>query len=108
MPHALSPMDVPEFSTHEEALLAAERAFLPPNCEWDLNHTRVSWDAVKQVLTRFGALPTTMHFGATELDLQQGEVRFTDQDHRDGADFLLHRAPLPEAWLTRLRALVGT
>lgn len=101
-------MDVPDFGSQEAALLAAERAFLPRGCEWELSSTKVTWDPQRQLLTRIGALPTTMHFGATELDLVAKEVRFVDQDHRDGGDFVVHRAPLPEAWLTRLRALVGT
>jgi hypothetical protein len=36
-------------------------------------------------------------------------VRFLDEDHRDGGDFIAHRAsrPAPEAWVVKLRALAG-
>jgi hypothetical protein len=98
-------MNEPTFSTREEALEAAERTFLPAGTEWTTNTLQVKWTPEKQLLTRFGALPTTLHFGSTELDLTAGEVRFVDQDHRDGGDFVVHRARLPETWLTRLRAL---
>jgi hypothetical protein len=98
-------MTEPTFTTREEAVLAAELAFLPPGIDWDLTMPEVTWEPERQLLTHFGALPATLHFGATELDLRQGEVRFVDQDHRDGADFVVHRAALPEAWLTRLRSL---
>jgi len=98
-------IDEPTFTTRAEAVLAAERVFLPPGTSWALTMPEVAWDPQAQLLTHSGALPTTLHFGRMELDLKQGEVRFVDEDHRDGGDFVMHRAPLTEAWLTRLRAL---
>lgn len=98
-------IDEPAFTTRQEAVLAAERAFVPTDLRWELTMPEVSWDAHSQVLTHAGALPTTLHFGRMELDLRAGEVRFIDEDHRDGGDLVVHRAPLPEPWLTRLRAL---
>lgn len=98
-------MNEPVFTTREEALTAAERTFLPAGTEWTTNLLRDAWNAETELLTRFGALPTTLHFGSTEIDYRKGEVRFIDQDHRDGGDFLVHRAPLPLAWLLRLRGL---
>ena len=98
-------IDEPTFTTREEAVLAAEGAFLPPGTTWALTMPEVAWDPARQLLTYSGALPTTLHFGVMELDLQKGEVRFVDEDHRDGRDYVMHRAPLPEAWLARLRTL---
>lgn len=98
-------IDEPTFTTRNEAVLAAERAFIPADLTWELTMPEVSWDAQSQLITHAGALPTTLHFGRMELDLSKGEVRFIDEDHRDGGDLVVHRAPLPEAWLTRLRTL---
>jgi hypothetical protein len=101
-----SAMSGPVFTTREEALIEAERVFFPSSLSWDIAPADVSWTPELQLLRRHGALPTPMHFGATELDLAKGEVRFVDQDHRDGGDFVVHCAPLPQAWLDRLRTLV--
>lgn len=94
-----------QFSTREEALVEAEKVFLPAGTEWTTNVLSQGWNAARSVLSRHGALPTTMHFGLMELDVVAREVRFTDQDHRDGGDFVIHRAPLSEAWITRLLTL---
>jgi hypothetical protein len=95
----------PTFTTREEAVLAAERAFLPPGLDWELTMPTVAWDPERQLLTRSGALPTTLHFGVMELDLRAGEVRFVDEDHRDAGELVVHRAALPQDWLSRLRSL---
>lgn len=98
-------MSEPFFNTREEALVEAEKTFLPAGTEWTTNVLKNEWNAERQVLSRFGALSSTMHFGLMELDLATNEVRFVDQDHRDGGDFVIHRAALPLSWVTRLRAL---
>lgn len=95
----------PSFASREDALLWIEAKFGPPDDPWDLTMPRVSWSAEDELLTRFGALPMTMHFGLTEVDLRAGLARFWDQDHRDGGDDLVHSAELPESWIERIRAL---
>jgi hypothetical protein len=102
-PEALS--DIPPFATRDEAARVIQVLFAPPIEVWDLTMPRVTWSPEEELLTRFGALPRTMHFGLMEVDLRAGEVRFWDQDHRDGADDLLLRAVLPQAWADRIRAL---
>jgi hypothetical protein len=81
-PEALS--DIPPFATRDEAARAIQVLFAPPIEVWDLTMPRVTWSPEEELLTRFGALPRTMHFGLMEVDLRAGEVRFWDQDHRDG------------------------
>ncbi len=98
-------MSEPTFSTREEALVEAEKRFLPAGADWTTNVLKDDWNAERQQLSRFGALSSTMHFGLMQLDLVAHEVRFIDQDHRDGGDFVIHRAPLPASWVARLKAL---
>lgn len=98
-------MSEASFSTREEALVEAEKAFLPAGTEWTTNVLEDTWNPERQVLSRFGALSSTMHFGLMVLDLVANEVRFVDQDHRDGGDLVIHRAPLSADWVARLRAL---
>jgi hypothetical protein len=99
-------MNEPHFTTRTDALTLAEAVFRPADLEWTTNTIEDKWDAYRQVVSRFGALPTTMNFGLMELDLIANEVRFIAQDHKGGGDFLMHRAPLPPAWVTRLRTIV--
>ena len=98
-------MNEPHFTNRADALTQAEHEFLPAGMDWNTNILKEEWDAYRQVLYRVGALPSTMHFGMLELDLINNEVRFIDQDHRDGYDSVIHRAPLPPAWVTRLRTI---
>jgi hypothetical protein len=100
-----APSDVPPFATRDEATRKIEVLFAPPIEEWDLTMPSVTWSPDEELLTRFGALPRTMHFGLMEVDLRAGEVRFWDQDHRDGGDDLLLTAELPESWIEGIRAL---
>lgn len=100
----------PRFTTRAEALTEAQAALLPADCgaRWGpLTAPRDTWRSDRRVLERFGALPQTMHFGCLELDLAAREVRFVDQDHRDGGDLVVHRAPLPPEWVERLARLEG-
>lgn len=90
--------------TLSAALDDVERTFRPAS--WDVTYTKDEAQPEKRLLRRFGALPQTMHFGLMEVDLAASEVRFIDQDHRDGGDFLVHRAPLPPDWSARLSRLL--
>ncbi len=98
-------MNEPHFTTRTDALTLAEATFRPHDLVWTTNTIEDRWDAYRQVVSRFGALPTTLNFGLMELDLIANEIRFISEDHLGGGDFLLHRAPLPPAWVTRLRTI---
>jgi hypothetical protein len=94
------------FTTRADALTLAEAVFKPKDLEWTTHTIEDRWDEKRQVVTRFGALPTKCNFGSMELDLIANEIRFLSEDYLGGGDFVLHTAPLPEAWVRRLRTIV--
>ena len=86
-----------------EAFLAVVLNNAPENLDWRL--TAPSYSREGDHLVWRGALPSTMHFGSSELDLATGELRFVDEDHRDGADTVVYTMRLAEPTLERMRAL---
>lgn len=54
-----------------------------------------------------GALPTTMHFGSIRLELATGVLVWTDEDHRDGGDFLEHRATVTPDEVAHVKSLLS-
>lgn len=74
-------MNEPDFSTRDQALDAAERMFLPAGTDWTTNTLKVTWNPELQLLSRFGALPSTMHFGLLQLDILKGSsIRITGME----------------------------
>ncbi|MFZ5441039.1 MAG: hypothetical protein ACOZQL_13610 [Myxococcota bacterium] len=86
-----------------EAFRALVARHTPRHLDWNLTHPAVSLVDGKVQLC--GALPTTMHFGRTTLELESGRLSWVDEDHRDGGELLVHSVTLPSAELDALRAL---
>jgi hypothetical protein len=98
------------FATPDEAIAAVNRAFGPiGNVFWrfdrPLRHVENPEGAASSVKAFQAATMQTMHFGLVTIDLDTGETRFVDEDHRDGEDFELKRLTLPPEWLEALRAV---
>ena len=98
------------FATPDEAIAAVNRAFGPiGNVFWrfdrPLRHVDNPAGAASSLKTFQAATMQTMHFGMVTIDLDTGETRFVDEDHRDGEDFELKRLTLPAEWLEALRAV---
>lgn len=98
------------FATPDEAIAAVNRAFGPiGNVFWrfdrPLRHVDNPAGAASSVKAFQAATMQTMHFGLVTIDLDTGETRFVDEDHRDGGDFELKRLVLPREWLEALRAV---
>ena len=98
------------FATPDEAIAAVNRAFGPiGNVFWrfdrPLRHVDNPQGAASSVKAFQAATMQTMHFGLVTIDLDTGETRFVDEDHRDGEDFELKRLTLPLEWLEALRAV---
>lgn len=98
------------FNSPDEAIAAINRAFGPTgNVFWrfdrPLRHVNNPDGAAASVKSFQAATMQTMHFGLVTIDLETGETRFVDEDHRDGGDYLVKRLVLPADWLEALRAV---
>ena len=98
------------FNSPDEAIAAINRAFGPTgNVFWrfdrPLRHVNNPDGAPASVKSFQAATMQTMHFGLVTIDLETGETRFVDEDHRDGGDYLVKHLVLPAEWLEALRAV---
>jgi hypothetical protein len=101
-------VSVAHFATPAEAIAAINAAFGPiGNVFWRFDRPLklvTSPDGLPTTVKRFhAATMQTMHFGSVTIDLESGETRFVDEDHRDGGDFEIKRCVLPAEWLRALR-----
>jgi hypothetical protein len=97
-----------QFASPAAAIAALNDAFGPNgDPDWRFDRPLVpcanAAGAPATLRTFFAATTRTMHFGRVTIDLASGEVRFVDEDHRDGGDFELKRVMLPPEWLAALQ-----
>jgi hypothetical protein len=90
----------------EQAMRALDTKYRRPGLWPEFGYVELHTTPALVVLR--GALPTTMHFGSIRLELATGTLQWTDEDHRDGGDFVEQRATVTPDELAHLKSLIST